>query len=728
MAAGPVAQPSATPAMNPSFPQPQNWPAVTSAVASTETIGPGVLYQRWKLVTSSGPLELSVATIDLHNPYVALSIGIQAGRIAGPGERLSSMADRVGAEVGVNADYFDINESGSPLNVVAIGNRVLHQPDRAAAFVVGANKQLYMGPLNWSAKFSDSKGATIGVTSVNEWSPSVDLALLTPEFDGKVTLGASEIVLDPVSMPGQYRVASVDRKLKNFPVLGTGQIAIVVKGSQADAVVRGFSRGSEVTMTTRTEPGVDMQSSVGGGPLLVQAGLQVEDPAPPAPEETEVRNPVTGAGVSKDGSTLWLVAVDGRAPSRSIGLTRPQLGSLFIALGADTAMAFDSGGSSEMVVRHLGDFQSDVTGRPSDGRERSIADGLFVLNTAPQGAAVRLLLRPKAAIDPSMGPGDSTLPSVLVGSSLQIEAGAMDANDQPISLAQTQVSYSVAPPDLATVDATGVFRAQKPGQVQISATAFGAQGSAQVTVVPQVDDLQILGPPNVPVNSKRSFFVSATTKDGQSIALDPTGVSWGVTSPAAISADGVLTVGPQPQKMTIMAKTGGATATVVVLSGEHAIIWQALPTAGTAEGAWQFVSQPANLSGVVDNQPAPDRAAALHLSYDFSSIEGVTRAAYAQTAMSLPGEPSAASIDVFGSRNNEWLRGGYRNADGNNESLTIARHVDWKGWKTVRFEIPAQPSWPVTWTRFYVVEPVKTSRQSGSLWFRNFDLIYPGPA
>ncbi len=117
---------AASPAPAPTFVQPAGWPTVQSASLSAETVGPGVRYERWLLSTDAGPLVVSLAVVDLRDPSVALAIATHDNVIIGKGERLSSMADRLGAELGINADYFDINESGSPLNLVATDERVLH--------------------------------------------------------------------------------------------------------------------------------------------------------------------------------------------------------------------------------------------------------------------------------------------------------------------------------------------------------------------------------------------------------------------------------------------------------------------------------------------------------------------------------------------------------------------------------------------------------------------------
>ena len=81
-----------------------------------------------------------------------------------------------------------------------------------------------------------------------------------------------------------------------------------------------------------------------------------------------------------------LVAIDGRQPRLSIGLTRPQLAAYMRSLGAYQAMAFDSGGSVTMVVRLPGHSAPTVVNSPSDGRERRVADALLVFSASTKNA------------------------------------------------------------------------------------------------------------------------------------------------------------------------------------------------------------------------------------------------------------------------------------------------------------------------------------------------------
>ena|SRR5574344_1003422 len=58
----------------------------------------------------------------------------------------------------------------------------------------------------------------------------------------------------------------------------------------------------------------------------------------------------SGAGVSKDGKTLYLLIVEGENSFQSRGLSFPECAAIFAAMGADDALEFDGGGSSCLCI------------------------------------------------------------------------------------------------------------------------------------------------------------------------------------------------------------------------------------------------------------------------------------------------------------------------------------------------------------------------------------------
>jgi exopolysaccharide biosynthesis protein len=100
------------------------------------------------------------------------------------------------------------------------------------------------------------------------------------------------------------------------------------------------------------------------GDLILTRGVpNITKKEPPAPR--------TAVGVDRNGTTLFLVVVDGRRPDFSAGLSRNEMASELIRLGCFSALGLDGGGSTTLVMRDPhGSLQ--VLNRPSDGYQLPI--------------------------------------------------------------------------------------------------------------------------------------------------------------------------------------------------------------------------------------------------------------------------------------------------------------------------------------------------------------------
>jgi hypothetical protein len=125
-------------------------------------------------------------------------------------------------------------------------------------------------------------------------------------------------------------------------------------------------------------PGGDGTEVVGGYPELLDRGLVVGDLGVTAgPGFASARHPRTAVGYDNERQLLWLVVVDGRQAPRSVGMSLPELASLFLWLGADEALNLDGGGSSAML---LGE---QLVNTPSDAEgERPVGNSLWLVENA----------------------------------------------------------------------------------------------------------------------------------------------------------------------------------------------------------------------------------------------------------------------------------------------------------------------------------------------------------
>jgi len=281
---------------------------------------------------------------------------------------LTNIIKRSGAVAAVNASYFDSS-------VWVIGNLVINkkflgaEPTPRTALVLGPGEKVQILPqIAYDGTVVDGQGRKAEITGINRMRLTDDLIYYNDAFDTDTCTNAfgvevkvkNDKVVD-ISSKGSMALDS-----NSYVLSGNGQAAGYLRALKIGDYVRvDHSLGNSVA---------EAADSVGSaGPLLVNNGqVQVNSEAEGiAPDIAYGRAPRTGVGIKADGTVLIVVA-DGRS-SNSVGMSLTELARYFVKLGAQKAMNFDGGGSSEMVVG------SDIMNAPSDGDERPIrvALGIF---------------------------------------------------------------------------------------------------------------------------------------------------------------------------------------------------------------------------------------------------------------------------------------------------------------------------------------------------------------
>ena len=94
----------------------------------------------------------------------------------------------------------------------------------------------------------------------------------------------------------------------------------------------------------------------------------------------------------------------------------------------------------------------------------------------------------------------------------------------------------------------------------------------------------------------------------------------------------------------------------------------------------------------------------------------------------LPGEPVRFSLEVFGDGSGVPLRASFVNRYGEKSLLTLAKNVDWTGWRRIAIALPPDLNPPVRLTSVYVVPSLGGApvRAAGTLRFRALAVIVPG--
>jgi hypothetical protein len=345
-----------------------------------EAIAPGLSLGQYHLLGDHGPLAISVLSADPTEKTLRFDTAIAGDHVISNGERTSAMGVRTGAVAGVNGDYFDIGRTYQPQGMLVSAGELIRGPTDRAVATIDRNMHATFGEFRMTGELETARGKE-RVTEFNDWPPGY-VSVITPRYGVELKPGAATFVqLAPLG-GSKYRVANVTPGDQTIPV--SFGVAI---GHNAKIPMPKI--GETVTLKYATDPPLGAASmAIGGGPILVKDSLPYEDPHAPAPDERDYRWPVVALAQMKD-ARLDLIAVDGRHPERSVGMTRPEFSELLERFGATDAMALDSGGSVTLVARAPGDANVTVRNVVSDfSNERWISDALYLYSSAPQPSIV----------------------------------------------------------------------------------------------------------------------------------------------------------------------------------------------------------------------------------------------------------------------------------------------------------------------------------------------------
>ena len=350
------------------------------AAAGRVMMTPGVTYERQLMFTTHGPEVIHVMTAPRPGGLYALRPVLSNDSVLGR-ETVSSMQRRISGATtvgGVNADMFTWDE-GLPSGMF-MESGVMKTPPHPKRSTVGITDD---------GRLLVERVAMLGtwqglsqrrpLNGLNQRPGPEGVSLFTPAW-GSTTPAANntvEVTLQPVPPAAPFTdltgVVTSVKPAGGTPIPRDGAV-LVGRGVSAGRLASEAPVGQEVTarliLRPRWEGVVD---AVGGGPLIVQNGQPVFRALEMfTSSQLSLRAPRTAVGQRADGRIIF-AAVDGRQPGYSTGMTNFEMAQTMVRLGAVTASALDSGGSTTMA------FDGKVLNRPSDpGGERRVTDGLFV--------------------------------------------------------------------------------------------------------------------------------------------------------------------------------------------------------------------------------------------------------------------------------------------------------------------------------------------------------------
>jgi hypothetical protein len=441
-----------------------------TAAGAGVSLAPGITYERQLIFTPRGPEVVHVMTAPRPGGLYALHPVLSNNAVLSR-EPVTSMQKRLSSTAtvgGVNADLFTWND-GRPDGMFMESGMITTAPHPRRSTVGVTNDGRLL--IQRVAMIATWQGLSQRrpLTGLNQPAGPEGVSLFTPAW-GPTTPAATdtvEITLDslpPVAPLTDLTGTVTSAKPAGGTPIPPGGAVLVGRGASAGRLASEAPVGQQVTVRLVLRPQwSNVMDAVGGGPLIVQNRQPVFRALEQfTGSQLSLRRPRTAIGQKADGRII-LVAIDGAQPGYSTGMTNFELAQQLVRLGAVTASALDSGGSTTMA------FDGKLLNRPSDpGGEQGVADGLFVFYYGVQA--------PPPSVD------------------------VLSPNGDGVDESQ-ELSYKVVRPSTVTASLIGPDRVPRqtqtgtraPGTYQLSWTGRTPQGSPEPEgrwrwVVNAVDD------------------------------------------------------------------------------------------------------------------------------------------------------------------------------------------------------------------------------------------------
>ena len=357
-------------------------------------IGPGTTQTSLRVVGAYN-LNVFYTSTDLTHPNVEMRVAPANNNSLAGGAGVSTMAknnttDEVQYFAGVNADFFG---NSKPIGSTVINNEIWYANNNGwTGWAIDANKKTLVGASSFSGTVTSSAGTSHALTTINNARYEDNLIIYSKKYGS--TTGTNdygyEVIITPVdggvlSMGEVKMTVAETPHTKGSTTIPAGSYVLSGHGTAA-TFVAGLTQGETITINTQMKLGettILPTQMAGGQPMILSGGEVLSTET--ALDHLTALNPRTAVGYDATGTKLVLLVVDGRSTA-SQGCVSKVLADIMREVGCSEAMNFDGGGSSAIYTKVLG-----VRNNPSDGKERSVTNGVFAVSNAPVDNTVAAL-------------------------------------------------------------------------------------------------------------------------------------------------------------------------------------------------------------------------------------------------------------------------------------------------------------------------------------------------
>ncbi|MFR9166112.1 MAG: phosphodiester glycosidase family protein [Dysgonomonas sp.] len=516
----------------------------TADTIEYKKIGPGVTYTKYYF--PEYPLNVYLLTIDLKddnnkiNTFQAYDVVRKTEAMTNAYNRLTTDQEKVLG--GVNGNFWIVSGQGQPdlIGIPHSGSAnkgtMITDPNEwnrghgAIGFVaLDKNKELWIEDMNFDGKATIEGVGEYRISQVNRKRNENELVFFN-HYVGEKTFtddNGTEVFIKPVNNQqwgiNEDVTCEVVRivKDKGANTLNPGESVLSGNGT-AKTFLENLTAGQQIKVnlgvfTTANQSRPAISEMVTGNAVILQDGVLTDR------NYNESYNqqlyPRTGIGMSQDRKTAYLIVIDKKGVS--VGTSTETMAEILRNLGAWNVTSMDGGGSAQMML------DGKIINMPADGKERPVANGWMVYDTAPEDNTITEIQFEDYSIKI---PVNSRVKPAIYGYN-QYKA---------IVNKNTPVTYS-CDPALGHIDASGAFVASG---TLTKGVLTAEHNGLKVSKTIEIDQSAVmsfrLDSVIVDNNIKYAIEVQAQT-DGKVYPIDPASLSWVIDNPTICKIEnGVL--------------------------------------------------------------------------------------------------------------------------------------------------------------------------------------------
>lgn len=729
------------------FVQGNAYASSTEVELYNKPIAKGIYYVE-KQICDSGNLKkrMNIITADLSNN----DVNIIFSKAKDKAEKSDTLSQQIQREIikgnnvvaGINADMFDMGSgfsTGPQIKNGAIitGFNSTSEENIYPVFGIDRDRNTFIQNIHMDAELT-AEGDTVKINNINRTSYKDSIILNTSDINeyGRVdfsnyasngALTTIRGVNGPVKLGQVYEGTVEDVGIgKKSIEIPDNCVVLASNGAKMDWIKSHIKQGDKISFKVDFDR-KNIVEAVGTYAYLVKDGKDLNNEEMigngAASAHVYARKARSAIGITKDNRVI-AITVDSGVSGISNGITFREMADYLFKMGAVDAAALDGGGSTQMNVRLYGNTYLNVVNTPSDGRERSITNGILFTS-----GSIKTYEAGGIEVSSDI--------NIYKGSSYQFSLKGTDTNLNPANLSNMQAEWGVSG-GVGSINSSGWFTAgQNEASGLVTAKFKNASGSADVNVTDSLAALNFTdsGTVGADTGGKKQFYITARDVGGQPVIITNNSAAFKVTGGiGTIDKNGLFTA-LKKGTGTITANAGGASASIrVVVGSDSTIIDNFEHNDINRYNVDGFVGGTCSIS----KDAAKSGTYSLKVSYDYD--KSWTRK-YNGTINIKPTyedkngnniennyvsylRPKKIGMWVYGNGYAPWLRAVI--TDGNSETRTIdmASKIDWNGWKYVEGDVPSDAALPVTLKYFYMVECDKSQHLKGSVYFDDISFIY----